>query len=265
MVTVPSAGEVEQFAYCAHNWLLARKGVDGGGAGSAKGVAVHRGLGEEQGKVERDKKEYRYAWQAALSITMLALSGVLAAVALRMRGQVDVTPLAVVAIALALGSSALLTLALFAQREVSRRTKKAGLVPGQLVASDLATQAPLLSDPSWDLTGRPDYILQTKEGAVPVEVKTGRTPQKPHRSHTLQLAGYLRLLEAGGQAPSYGLVTYPEGVFRVDWTPALRADLKETLARIQAAQAAGKADRDHDQPARCKGCSRRDACDQRLD
>jgi hypothetical protein len=30
------------------------------------------------------------------------------------------------------------------------------------------------------------------------------------------------------------------------------------------AKAAGKADRDHEQPGRCRGCARRDACEQRL-
>jgi len=261
---LPSAGEVEQFAYCAHNWWLARGGVDTHAEGSKRGMEDHRRLGKAQEGVEREKKEYRYAWQAALSIILLALSGVLAAIALQLRGRADVTALVVVAIVLALGSSGLLTLALFAQAEAQRRTRRAGLVPGHLVASDLAGEAPLLKDSTWDLAGRPDYILQTRTGPVPVEVKTGRTPDRPHRSHQLQVACYLRLLEASGKVPEYGIVSYPQGVFRVEWSDALRADLQKTLDAMRQAEADGRADRDHDQAARCRGCARRDACDQKL-
>jgi CRISPR/Cas system-associated exonuclease Cas4 (RecB family) len=197
---MPSAGEVEQFAFCAHNWLLARQGVDPH-VGSVRGMERHRSMGKEQTQAEHDRRESRYALQAALSVIMLALSGVLAAVALQLRGQVDVTALVVVAIVLALGSSSLLTLSLFAQRELNRRLRAARLVPGRVLSSDLAGEAPLLVDASWDLTGRPDYILRTRTGFVPVEVKTGRTPEKPYRSHRLQVASYLRRPGAGVRAP----------------------------------------------------------------
>ena len=262
---MPSAGEVEQFAYCAHNWFLARRGVDEHDAGSARGMEGHRRLGEQQSRVELEKREYRYAWQAALSIIMLAMAITLAALAARLRGTGgEIVALIVVTIVLALGSAALVTLALFAQREYKRRSRTAGLVPGRVLTSDLVGEAPLLTDPAWDLKGRPDYILQTRSGQVPVEVKTGRTPPRPHRSHKLQVACYLRLLEANGPTPEYGLVSYPQGVFRVDWSDHLRADLRQVLDRIKEAEATGKADRDHDQAARCRGCARRDACDQKL-
>lgn len=262
---MPSAGEVEQFAYCAHNWLLARTGVDPAGDGSKRGIRDHRAMGVAQGKVESDKKEYRYAWQAALSLTMFAMALILGALAARLRGTgAEIVALVVVTIMLALGSAGLLTLALFAQRDYTRRTRKARLVPGALVASDLAGEAPLLTDKAWDLQGRPDYILQTKSGQVPVEVKTGRTPQRPYDSHRLQVACYLRLVESAGNKPEFGLITYPDGTFRVEWDDKLRSDLKDLLGRMREARKTGKADRDHDQPSRCKGCARRDACDQKL-
>jgi CRISPR-associated exonuclease Cas4 len=202
--------------------------------------------------------------QASISIIMLAMAGVLAAIALNLRGEVDVTALTVVAIVLGLGSSGLLTLALFARRDYLRARTASGIVPGRLIATDLAGTAPLLNDPEWGLTGRPDYILQTKDGQVPVEVKTGHTPKHAYRSHRLQVACYLRLLESTGKKPEYGMVSYPDGVFRVAWDDALRQDLRTTLDRMQAAKKEGRADRDHDQAARCRGCARREACTQKL-
>ena len=98
----------------------------------------------------------------------------------------------------------------------------------------------------------------------PVEVKTGHTPPKPYPNHVLQVSCYLRLLEANGRTPPYGLVNYPEGVFRIAWGEPQKADLRATLDRIEAARKAGKADRDHEQPGRCRGCARRSACEQRL-
>jgi len=263
--TVTSAGEVEQFAYCAHNWLLARAGVDSHAGASGRGMAGHREKGRAQVAVEADKRQYRVALLAALAVMMLGGAGLLASFALTIRGSTaQVTALTVSTISLGLGAAALLTLALFAQRAYRHNARAAKLVPGRLLASDLAGEAPLLEDPSWGLSGRPDYILQTRDGPVPVEVKTGRTPPKPHRSHVLQAACYLRLLAATGRPAPYALLTYPDGVFRVDATPETIGDLEATLARLREAERTGVAHRDHEHPSRCRGCARRSACDERL-
>jgi hypothetical protein len=263
---LPSAGDVEQFAYCAHNWLLARQGIEGNADASKRGMAVHKTLGILQASAESGKRDYRDALAWALRVAAAGLSIAVLGLAVKLdRGGLASQVLVVAALVLAVLSSALLTLALRSQRHYLKVQRAAGLVPGRLLSSDMADPAPLLTDPDWDVTGRPDYLLETKAGLVPVEVKTGHTPEHPHRSHALQLACYLRLVEArDGKRPEYGLLSYPGGVFRVPWDDALRADLKQTLARIKDAQAAGRADRDHEQPGRCRGCARRAACDQRL-
>lgn len=263
---MPSAGEVEQFAYCAHNWFLARKGVTGEGAGSERGIRTHVELGKAQKGIERQKAEYRsgMAW----SFRVLGFAGSLSFLGLELAFLAQ-TPFHLMFLTIALFlvsiSAALLVVALEAQRRYKRTEQEKGIVPGTLVDSDLAGEGQMLTDPAWDLQGRPDYILDTTHGPVPVEVKTGRTPPKPFQSHALQLGCYLRLLEVKtGQPPAYGLLNYPEGVFRIAWDDKLRDDLRTALARIKAAQAAGKADRDHEQLGRCRGCARRDACDQKL-
>ncbi|MHB8634719.1 MAG: CRISPR-associated protein Cas4 [Thermoplasmatota archaeon] len=262
-----SAGQVEQFAYCAHNWWLARGGVDGKGVSSARGLAEHRALGAELAATESDREENRDGLLLSLLFVSLAASLTLLVLVLYatsgFNGGRQVT-LAIMALVLVSASSALWTLGILAERRLRRRGP-GRLAPGRLLSSDLAGQAPLFSDPVSGLTGRPDYILATQQGTVPVEVKTGHTPERPHRSHVLQLASYLHLVEVReGKPPPYGLIQYPEGFFRVDWDLPLRQDLASTLDRMGAAEAAGRADRDHEQPGRCRGCSRRLACDQKL-
>lgn len=263
---VPSAGEVEQFAYCAHNWFLARKGVTGQGAGSDRGIQSHVELGKAQKAIAKKQSEARsgLSW----SFRILGMAGSVAFLGLELaflRQTPEHLMFLTVALFLVSISAALLVVGLDADRTARRRTQAEKLVPGNVLDSDLAGGGTMMHDAEWGLNGKPDYILETPHGPVPVEVKTGRTPPKPFPGHALQVGCYLRLLEATtGKAPEYGLLNYPDGVFRIAWDDTLKSDLKGTLARIQEAQATGKADRDHEQPGRCKGCSRREACEQRL-
>jgi CRISPR-associated exonuclease Cas4 len=261
-----SAGEVEQFAYCPHNWWLAREGVDRHDASSRSGVAAHQRMGEAQAAVEGEKKEYRRALAWFFRIVGLACSGtVLTLEVVYLRSFEHILILVTATSILVAGAAALFVLSILNERYYKRGQADARLVPGKLVASDLAGQGELLHDPEWGLQGRPDYVLETKSGFVPVEVKASKTPASPHANHRLQLACYLRLIEAKtGKPPEYGLLNYPEGVFRVAWDDRLRGELRRTLDRIGAARTAGKADRDHNHVGRCLGCARRDACDQRL-
>lgn len=257
---------MEQFAYCPHNWWLARHGVDGRNDGSQRGIRQHQQAGVAQDGVEHQKREARRAWLWAGRILLIAISAtVLTLEAVYLRSFEHQIVLITLTAVLAAGATALALLADINRKRYRKDQVKAGLVPGRLVASDLGGEGPLLHDKEWGVSGRPDYVLHTQSGFVPVEVKTGKTPQHPHRNHKLQLGCYLRLLETEtGQTPEYGLVNYPDGVFRVAWDPALRQDLQDTLHRIEAARKEGKADRDHQHAGRCIGCSRRAACDQKL-
>ena len=40
------------------------------------------------------------------------------------------------------------------------------------------------------LTGKPDYLVERDGILIPVEVKSGRTPEAPYDSHIFQLAAY---------------------------------------------------------------------------
>jgi CRISPR/Cas system-associated exonuclease Cas4 (RecB family) len=262
---MPSAGEVEQFAYCAHNWWLARRGATGEGEGSRRGIERHRRLGREQEKVEADKHEQRQGLNWSFRLLAVAASATFLTVELLyLRASPYHILLLTLALVMVSASTGLMVIALDAERRVRSAETKGDLVPGRLLDTDLAGGGRTLHDPEWDLTGTPDYLLDTPGGPVPVEVKTGHTPGRPYANHVLQVSCYLRLLEASGRRPPYGLINYPDGVFRVAWGEQQKADLRAVLDRMSAAKAAGRADRDHEQPGRCRGCARRDACEQRL-
>lgn len=261
-----SAGEVEQYAYCAHNWWLARHGTDPQTAESRRGTAVHGSLGTMQRRVEFEKTEYRRAWAWFWRAVAFACSGfVLTMEVVYLRSFDHIVLLVTATGILVAGAAALLVLGVINERRYKRDQQEAGLVPGRLVTSDLSGDGDLLQDPAWGLSGRPDYVLETKAGFVPVEVKAAKTPPHPHLNHRLQLGCYLRLLEVKtGKPPPYGLVTYPEGVFRVEWDERLRGEVQSVLQQIAKARAADRADRDHEHVGRCLGCARRGACEQRL-
>lgn len=263
---MPSAGEVERFAYCAHNWYLARRGEDPDSRSTRRGIRQHKAMDRARRRVERDLREYEDGLRWSMRILSVAASATFLTLELvLLRAHPFHWAFLLTALVLTSTSSALLVVGLLAERRAQDRQRRAGLVPGKVARAGMDGDGPVLRDAGWDLTGVPDYILDLPHGAVPVEVKTGHTPDTPHDSHRLQLACYLRLLEVrDGAPPEYGLLNYPDGVFRVAWDDGLRSHLRTTLDRMAEAEATGRADRDHEHAGRCLGCSRRDACDQRL-
>jgi CRISPR-associated exonuclease Cas4 len=115
------------------------------------------------------------------------------------------------------------------------------------------------------LAGRPDYLVQSRRGVIPVEVKSGDAPPHPYPAHVLQLAAYCLLVEEQeGRAPPYGILKYQDRAFEVDYTPALRTMLLDTLQAMRRDLHADAVSRSHQEPARCRGCGHHDHCDERL-
>jgi CRISPR-associated exonuclease Cas4 len=144
----------------------------------------------------------------------------------------------------------------------------AGLPPGRVIYADTGAWArcerPLFSA-RHRLTGRPDYLVHSREGLIPVEVKSGAVPRQPYAGHVLQLAAYCLLVEdQEGRAPPYGILKYSDRAFEIDFTPALRTRLLETLDALRQDLREVEVDRSHDEPGRCAGCGYRGRCNQRL-
>jgi CRISPR-associated exonuclease Cas4 len=151
-----------------------------------------------------------------------------------------------------------------------RERKKSGL-PGARVVyadSDLWQRVPeTLLDAQLGIVGKPDYVMKTRQGdLIPVEVKTGNTPEAPYDSHRLQLMAYGLLIRSNyGKTPLYGLLHYPEKDFRVDFTPALEAHFLNTLENIRRMERERQTPaRSHAMSARCRGCGYRGICDEKL-
>jgi CRISPR-associated exonuclease Cas4 len=160
----------------------------------------------------------------------------------------------------------LLALALLLLWWARRARIRSGLPPGQVIYTDTGgwrrLEHPLFSS-ELRLTGKPDYLVDDGDAVVPVEVKSGGTPDQPYRSHVLQLAAYCLLVETEyHQRPPYGIIKYPQQTFQVAYTSALEDALLDTLDAMQADLDAGDAPRDHDDPARCRACGYRDQCEQ---
>jgi CRISPR-associated exonuclease Cas4 len=114
------------------------------------------------------------------------------------------------------------------------------------------------------LVGRPDFVVRTRQGLQPVEVKTARGGRL-REGDRLQMGAYLVLLEeATGERPPWGVVKYRNGRFRVRNTPQLRKEVLATAARIREKRAGGNGGRSHRNPARCRACGLRDTCREAL-
>lgn len=139
-------------------------------------------------------------------------------------------------------------------------------VTDEVSYSDDDENAQLLVDETTGLRGRPDQIVIIDSEFIPVEQKTGKVPKKPHDSHRLQALAYARLVEVTtGRTPPYALLRYGnENLHQLPWDDAAKEELNDQIATIQHAMAAGGAARNHDRPGKCKHCSRRHACDDRL-
>ncbi len=127
-----------------------------------------------------------------------------------------------------------------------------------------AADQPLMSY-RYGLVGKPDYLLETRAGLIPVELKPSRRAKTPYAGDLMQLAAYCLLVEdATQQAPPYGLLRYATHTFRMPYTAAVRADLLALLDELRQDRDADEVARSHQQAARCRGCGFYTQCEDRL-
>jgi CRISPR-associated exonuclease Cas4 len=174
-------------------------------------------------------------------------------------------PMPLLAILVAL---ALIALAIILLLRASSLRGTTGLPSGRVVFSDTGEERrdvrPLFSE-RYGLAGKPDYLVRTGEGLVPVEVKPERTDAEPRESHLLQVLAYCLLLEEmQGKKPPYGLLHYKHDTFRVDYNRETRARLLSVLEEMRESLKREEVHRNHEQPARCRRCAYREVCDESL-
>lgn len=160
----------------------------------------------------------------------------------------------------------LIALVLFYISRVQQHT--AGLPSGRVIYTDTrswgAVEKPLY-EKSLNLTGKPDYLVEQNGRIIPVEVKSGRTPEAPFDSHIYQVAAYCLLVEKTyGVRPPFGIIHYPSRDFAVDYTHELERTLVDLLNEMRRAERLSDVGRSHADEHRCQRCGFRKACDQKL-
>lgn len=177
----------------------------------------------------------------------------------------------------------LLLVALVSHAAARRAARQSGLPRGQLLYSDTGyavgrigaiekneqgarQEKPLISR-LYGLIGKPDYLVETDEGIVPIEIKSTKCPAdgRAYASHIMQLAAYCLLVEEViKESVPYGIIRYADCEVSLDYTPELRDELLVLLEEMQKARFADDVHRSHDDARRCKGCSMRESCDEAL-
>ena len=154
----------------------------------------------------------------------------------------------------------------------ARSRRKTGIPAGGVFYQDLPGQPffgkPLCSD-ALGISGKPDCLVRTADGTVPVELKNSSRPparEGVYANHTIQALAYCALVEDRMKVRvPYALVIYAgQQVRQVDFTDARRQWLLQTIREVQAAKARLWANRNHDHRGRCTGCGVRSQCDQAL-
>ena len=142
------------------------------------------------------------------------------------------------------------------------------LPDGQVVYQDVESERlnpQVLVATRAGLIGKPDYILRTREGLVPVELKPSRKARRPYESDLYQLAAYCVLVEEHyGEAPPYGILQYAHQRFTLTYTPQVKADVQFIVEQVRRGRQ-HEPPRNHHEPRRCRTCAYAASCSVRLD
>ncbi|MFO8078655.1 MAG: CRISPR-associated protein Cas4 [Thermoplasmatota archaeon] len=145
-------------------------------------------------------------------------------------------------------------------------TKSKHMIPdGRAIYEDLFEQSKPLYSSVFPLAGKPDYILKTADGVIPVEIKTGNHNQ-PQKHHVMQLAAYCQLVEERfGKRPAYGLLVYYDSKkqFKISYTQSLKRQLSETVEMMKQISEKGWDDhvKEYIDTKKCGSCAMKSYCD----
>ncbi len=210
----------------------------------------------------KDKKERSRTQQIVAGFAIVAMVIALNAVTI-----LDVNPeLAVVLEIIALLWLIAASLALYVSirsGRIAREIREKRAIQGEIKYVDNGEPRMLRSE-RLGLQGRPDYILEIEGEMVPVELKSGRTPKGPLFSHILQVAAYCVLLEEEGQKVTHGILRYEEAEHEIEYNQDLRIMVLSKLDDMRALMKNGDVHRNHHRPGKCRSCSRREGCPERL-
>jgi len=152
----------------------------------------------------------------------------------------------------------------FSTSNKAKVIKKECRIPeGKITYTDLDKPGKALYSRTYNLAGKPDYIVRRDYGYIPVEVKNTET-DRPYKSHVLQLGSYCLLLEDLGKAVPFGVISYRNYQFKIPFDDYLKHEVLGAMERIRDEISLGKVRRNHNQPKRCVFCSLNKVCTMKL-
>jgi CRISPR-associated exonuclease Cas4 len=148
------------------------------------------------------------------------------------------------------------------------RRSATGLPAGLLVYDDAGRQhlqRPLVSH-RLRLAGRPDYLIETAAGLVPVELKSSACPRSgPHAAHVAQLMTYCVLVEDALSRPvPYGVLQYSDAQRQIPFTPDRKREVLQLADDIRHKRGSRNVHRQHQHIGRCRKCGYRSVCEEVL-
>jgi CRISPR-associated exonuclease Cas4 len=172
----------------------------------------------------------------------------------------------VIALLWLIGAAFFLYVVLISSKTATKLRKDYGIESGAIEYVDsMDNTTKMLTSDKYRLRGRPDYILKKEDGLVPVEVKTGRTPKGPLFSHILQLAAYFLLIEENYKTrPPYGIIKYSDRENEIENDEELNKILIAKLKEMREIFKTKQAHRNHKRESKCRFCSRREVCPEKL-
>lgn len=159
------------------------------------------------------------------------------------------------------GTLAILVLAfaaLVAWAYFRRRDETGGLPQGHVTYQDTDGRRirKTLVSHRYGLAGRPDYVVQTPDGIVPIEVKSRLCgPERPFPGEEAQLFAYCLLVEdvMGVQVRS-GILQFANRQWTLNFGDGERRMLLAILDEMRSVQSPAEVNRSHDQAGKCCRC-----------
>jgi len=150
-------------------------------------------------------------------------------------------------------------------RDIKNIKNRYKIQQGKITYSDLNKPARPFFSKKYRIAGKPDYVIQKKERFIPVELKTG-SYNSPHKNHVFQLASYCHLLEENYNVfVPYGILVYNNDTqFKIPFNPQLRFELENSIKQMRHVLKTNKISRNHDNIFRCRNCSMRQYCNNKI-
>jgi CRISPR-associated exonuclease Cas4 len=157
-------------------------------------------------------------------------------------------------------------IAVLAWARANAHIAQSGTPGGRIVIQDTDRRRPVarpVVSRRYGLILKPDYLVETPNGLIPVEVKSRPCPSTgPRAADVMQLMTYCVLVEDKfGRRPPHGIIAYADRHELVPYTPQHRETLLNIVTEIAAAEGCAP-HRNNRQHARCKRCGYQPVCDE---